>query len=49
MVLHLTNAHMCLSPPHDNIDVLDAAVLRHFRKKLLRNYSAWCSYLDKKY
>jgi callose synthase len=48
LVLHLANAQMRLSPPPDNIDVLDAAVLRRFRKKLLRNYNAWCSYLGKK-
>lgn len=48
LVLHLANAQMRLSPPPDNIDVLDAAILRCFRKKLLRNYNAWCSYLDKK-
>lgn len=48
LVLHLANAQMRLSPAPDNIDVLDGAVLRRFRKKLLRNYSAWCSYLGKK-
>jgi callose synthase len=35
LVLHLANVQMCLSPPPDNIDVLDPAVLRRFRKKLL--------------
>ncbi|KAG7988114.1 hypothetical protein I3843_03G171400 [Carya illinoinensis] len=48
LVLHLANAQMRLSPPPDNIDALDATVLRRFRKKLLRNYTAWCSYLGKK-
>ncbi|KAE8075936.1 hypothetical protein FH972_014616 [Carpinus fangiana] len=48
LVLHLANAQMRLSPPPDNIDVLDSNVLRRFRKKLLRNYNAWCSYLSKK-
>ncbi|XP_041008978.1 callose synthase 12-like [Juglans microcarpa x Juglans regia] len=48
LVLHLANAQMRLSPPPDNIDALDAAVLRKFRRKLLRNYTTWCSYLGKK-
>ncbi|KAG6717910.1 hypothetical protein I3842_04G124200 [Carya illinoinensis] len=48
LVLHLANAQMRLSPPPDNIDALDASVLRKFRRKLLRNYTAWCSYLGKK-
>ncbi|KAB1209935.1 Callose synthase 12 [Morella rubra] len=48
LVLHLANAQMRLSPPPDNIDSLDAGVLRKFRKKLLRNYNSWCSYLGKK-
>ncbi|GMY10099.1 callose synthase 12 [Fagus crenata] len=48
LVLHLANAQMRLSPPPDNIDALDAVVLRKFRKKLLRNYTNWCSYLGKK-
>ncbi|KAJ0959757.1 hypothetical protein J5N97_000566 [Dioscorea zingiberensis] len=39
---------MRLNPPPDNIDTLDGAVLRKFRKKLLLNYSNWCSYLGKK-
>jgi callose synthase len=32
---HLANAQMRLSPPPDNIEVLNAAILRLFRKKLL--------------
>ena len=48
LVLHLANAQMRLTPPPDNIDTLDAAVLRRFRKKLLKNYTSWCSYLGKK-
>ncbi|CAH8273287.1 unnamed protein product [Arabidopsis lyrata] len=48
MVLHLANAQMRLSPPPDNIDSLDSAVVRRFRRKLLGNYSSWCSYLGKK-
>ncbi|XP_062007605.1 callose synthase 12-like [Rosa rugosa] len=48
IVLHLANAQMRLNPPPDNIDTLDGAVLRKFRKKLLLNYSNWCSYLGKK-
>ncbi|XP_027345205.1 callose synthase 12-like [Abrus precatorius] len=48
LVLHLANAQMRLTPPPDNIDTLDGGVLRRFRKKLLKNYSSWCSYLGKK-
>ncbi|XVF66836.1 hypothetical protein PTKIN_Ptkin10aG0070000 [Pterospermum kingtungense] len=48
LVLHLANAQMRLSPPPDNIDTLDAGVLRRFRVKLLKNYTNWCSYLGKK-
>ncbi|KAF7805934.1 callose synthase 12-like [Senna tora] len=48
LVLHLANAQMRLTPPPDNIDTLDGTVLRKFRKKLLKNYTNWCSYLGKK-
>ncbi|EPS66162.1 hypothetical protein M569_08614, partial [Genlisea aurea] len=48
LVLHLANAQMRLSPPPDNIDTLDTSVLRRFRRKLLMNYSNWCSYLNVK-
>ncbi|XP_008229065.1 PREDICTED: callose synthase 12 [Prunus mume] len=48
IVLHLANAQMRLNPPPDNIDTLDGAVLRKFRRKLLKNYTEWCSYLGKK-
>ncbi|KAM6548939.1 hypothetical protein CsatB_020615 [Cannabis sativa] len=48
LVLHLANAQMRLTPPPDNIDTLDAAVLRRFRRKLLKNYTEWCYYLGKK-
>ncbi|GLT86898.1 hypothetical protein SLE2022_050080 [Rubroshorea leprosula] len=48
LVLHLANAQMRLSPPPDNIDTLDAGVLRKFRRKLLKNYTHWCSYIGKK-
>ncbi|WCJ30755.1 glucan synthase-like 5 [Euphorbia peplus] len=48
IVLHLANAQMRLTPPPDNIDTLDATVLRRFRRKLLKNYTHWCSYLGKK-
>ncbi|KDP24129.1 hypothetical protein JCGZ_25786 [Jatropha curcas] len=48
IVLHLANAQMRLTPPPDNIDTLDATVLRRFRRKLLKNYTNWCSYLNKK-
>ncbi|XP_047318610.1 callose synthase 12-like [Impatiens glandulifera] len=48
LVLHLANSQMRLQPPPDNIDSLDPAVLRRFRRKLLKNYTAWCSYLGRK-
>ncbi|KAG2278878.1 hypothetical protein Bca52824_061433 [Brassica carinata] len=47
MVLHLANAQMRLTPPPDNIDSLDSTVVRRFRRKLLGNYSSWCSYLGR--
>ncbi|KAF8031162.1 hypothetical protein BT93_D0384 [Corymbia citriodora subsp. variegata] len=49
LVLHLANAQMRLNPPPPNPDALDPGVLRSFRKKLLRNYTLWCSYLGKRH
>ncbi|XP_021866644.1 callose synthase 12 [Spinacia oleracea] len=48
LVLHLANAQMRLQPPPDNIDCLDYAVLRRFRRKLLKNYTLWCGYLGRR-
>lgn len=48
LVLHLANSQMRLQPPPNAVDVLDASVLRRFRKKLLHNYTKWCSYLRRK-
>ncbi|KAH9607937.1 hypothetical protein KSS87_011766 [Heliosperma pusillum] len=48
LVLHLANAQMRLNPPPDNIDTLDHAVLRRFRRKLLQNYTLWCGYLGRR-
>ncbi|MFS7933004.1 putative 1,3-beta-glucan synthase [Helianthus anomalus] len=48
LVLHLANAQMRLSPPPAIADNLDPKVLHSFRRKLLRNYESWCSYLRKK-
>ncbi|XP_047334427.1 callose synthase 12-like [Impatiens glandulifera] len=48
LVLHLANSQMRLQPPPENIDCLDASVLRRFRRKLLKNYTSWCSYLGRK-
>lgn len=45
LVLHLANSQMSMQPPPSAADVLDPGVLRNFRKKLLKNYSSWCSYL----
>ncbi|KAJ8761420.1 hypothetical protein K2173_001551 [Erythroxylum novogranatense] len=48
VVLHLANSQMRLEPPPSIPDTLDAAVLRRFRKKLLENYTSWCSFLGRK-
>lgn len=48
LVLHLANAQMRLSPPPAIVDNLNPGVLRQFRRKLLRNYESWCSFLRKK-
>ncbi|TKY71697.1 Callose synthase 11 [Spatholobus suberectus] len=48
LVLHLANSQMRLEPPPAIVDALDAGVLRLFRKKLLRNYAVWCSFLGLK-
>nr|WJO13373.1 callose synthase 12 [Lilium hybrid cultivar] len=48
LVLLLANAQMRLQPPPDNVDVLDPAVVRRLRHKLLHNYTAWCAYLGRK-
>ncbi|KVH89522.1 callose synthase 11-like [Cynara cardunculus var. scolymus] len=48
LVLHLANAQMRLSPPPAIVDNLDHGVLQRFRRKLLRNYESWCSFLRKK-
>ncbi|KAJ0446625.1 putative 1,3-beta-glucan synthase [Helianthus annuus] len=45
LVLHLSNAQMRLQPPPDIIDTLDHTVLRKFRRKLLSNYTRWCSFI----
>ncbi|WVZ14875.1 hypothetical protein V8G54_012441 [Vigna mungo] len=42
LVLNLVNAQMRLTSSSDNIDTLDASVLWRFRKKLLKDYGAWC-------
>ncbi|KAL0921523.1 hypothetical protein M5K25_008603 [Dendrobium thyrsiflorum] len=48
LVLLLANAQMRIQPPPDNIDALDPNVARRLRRKLLKNYTAWCSYLGRK-
>ncbi|XWS12648.1 hypothetical protein CRYUN_Cryun37aG0108100 [Craigia yunnanensis] len=48
LVLHLANSQMRLQPPPTNPDELDPGVLRRFRKKLLQNYTSWCSFLGVK-
>ncbi|KAI3710264.1 hypothetical protein L2E82_40042 [Cichorium intybus] len=39
---------MRLSPPPAIADNLDPGVLREFRRKLLKNYKSWCSFLRRK-
>ncbi|KAM7271427.1 hypothetical protein ACFE04_030641 [Oxalis oulophora] len=50
LVLHLANAQMRLnlSPAAADVDTLNPAVLRRFRRKLLHNYTSWCSYLGRR-
>ncbi|KAI3795319.1 hypothetical protein L1987_37970 [Smallanthus sonchifolius] len=48
LVLHLANAQMRLQPPPDDVDTLDPTVVRRFRRKLLKNYTHWCSFLGRK-
>ncbi|KAG2687606.1 hypothetical protein I3760_09G059700 [Carya illinoinensis] len=48
LVLHLANSQMRLQPPPTIPDALAPSVLQHFRRKLLRNYSLWHSYLGEK-
>ncbi|KAA8515256.1 hypothetical protein F0562_018514 [Nyssa sinensis] len=48
LVLHLANSQMRHQPPPADVDVLQPAVLRNFRRKLLQNYTCWCSYLGRK-
>ncbi|MBA0836692.1 hypothetical protein Goarm_008887 [Gossypium armourianum] len=45
VVLHLANSQMRLQPPPANPDEVDRGVLQSFRKKLLHNYTSWCSFL----
>lgn len=48
LVLLLANAQMRLHPPPDNVDTLDAGVVRRLRRKLLSNYMSWCAYLGRR-
>ncbi|KAF3451476.1 hypothetical protein FNV43_RR07571 [Rhamnella rubrinervis] len=48
LVLHLANSQMRLQPPPATVDALNSGVLKKFRKKLLHNYTSWCSYLGRK-
>ncbi|KAF8043306.1 hypothetical protein BT93_A1599 [Corymbia citriodora subsp. variegata] len=48
LVLHLANLQMRLTSKPSDIEALDGDVLCHFRKKLLQNYTLWCSYLGRK-
>ncbi|KAM1762467.1 hypothetical protein ACFX12_005110 [Malus domestica] len=48
LVLHLANSQMRLQPPPNIVDSLEPSVLKRFRRKLLYNYTSWCSYLGRK-
>ncbi|KAF5728909.1 hypothetical protein HS088_TW21G01063 [Tripterygium wilfordii] len=48
LVLHLANSQMRLEVPTQDPDTLNANVLRRFRRKLLHNYTSWCSYLGRR-
>ncbi|KAJ0017960.1 hypothetical protein Pint_10569 [Pistacia integerrima] len=48
LVLHLANAQMRLQSASASPGLLDPNVLRRFRRKLLHNYSSWCSFLGRK-
>lgn len=45
LVLHLANTQMRMTPPPPTPDALYHGVVHDFRKKLLKNYTSWCSYL----
>ncbi|XP_024029129.1 callose synthase 11 [Morus notabilis] len=48
LVLHLANSQMRLQPSPATPDELQPSVLRRFRRKILQNYTLWCSYLGRK-
>ncbi|KAH7445830.1 hypothetical protein KP509_01G025800 [Ceratopteris richardii] len=45
LVLLLANYQMRLQPPPDPLDTLDHKVVHHLRRRLLKNYTKWCSFL----
>lgn len=47
LVLHLANSQMQLNPPPPTADALYPAVVFTFRRKLLKNYTSWCSYVGR--
>ncbi|XWS53985.1 hypothetical protein CRYUN_Cryun10bG0048600 [Craigia yunnanensis] len=47
LVLHLANAQKRISSPPANSGTYQTIVLRNFRRKLLKNYTNWCSYIGK--
>ncbi|KAH7568921.1 hypothetical protein JRO89_XS06G0072900 [Xanthoceras sorbifolium] len=48
LVLHLANAQMRVNPPPSSPGTLDQNVLHRFRRKLLHNYTSWCSFLGRR-
>ncbi|KAH7423735.1 hypothetical protein KP509_12G070800 [Ceratopteris richardii] len=48
VVLLLANYQMSLQPPPEPMSRLDRSAVQRLRKKLLKNYTMWCSYFHKK-
>ncbi|ERN06585.1 callose synthase 12 [Amborella trichopoda] len=48
LILLLANSQMRIQPPPDDIDRLHASVPNKLRRKLLKNYSSWCSFMGRK-
>ncbi|KAI5059885.1 hypothetical protein GOP47_0024305 [Adiantum capillus-veneris] len=48
VVLLLANYQMSMQPIPEARDRLERGAVRHLRKKVLKNYKKWCSFLSKK-
>ncbi|XP_024538919.1 callose synthase 12 [Selaginella moellendorffii] len=47
LILLLANSQMRVTPPPDPIDRLDQKVVVKLRKKVLKNYRLWCSFMGR--